>query len=179
MREDAGTGVYTAVAEAGGLFFAPFVSSSIAVRPEWIDVNGHLNLAYYHVLFDRALDESLGLCGLDAAYVEERAASYFVLESRVSYRRELKLADPVRTTVQIIHVDDKRIHCWLELRHAREGWLSASCECLLIHVDMSTRRASPLPPDIAANLDSMLKAHSLMARPDGLGAGIEIRHKKQ
>ena len=27
------------------------------VEPQWIDYNGHLNMAYYNVLFDRAVDE--------------------------------------------------------------------------------------------------------------------------
>ena len=37
------------------LFFAPFVSSIMTVEPAWIDYNGHLNMAYYNVLFDRAV----------------------------------------------------------------------------------------------------------------------------
>src|ERR687897_810241 len=39
------------------IFFAPFVSSAMKVEPAWIDYNGHLNMAYYNVLFDRAVDE--------------------------------------------------------------------------------------------------------------------------
>ena len=41
-------------------FFAPFVSSVMRVEPGWIDYNGHLNMAYYNVLFDRAVDEEIG-----------------------------------------------------------------------------------------------------------------------
>ena len=37
------------------LFFAPFVSSVMTVEKDWIDYNGHLNMAYYNVLFDRCL----------------------------------------------------------------------------------------------------------------------------
>ena len=33
------------------VFFAPFVSSRMKVEPAWIDYNGHLNMAYYNVLF--------------------------------------------------------------------------------------------------------------------------------
>ena len=37
----------------------PFVSAPMPVRPEWADYNGHLNMAYYHVLFDTAhIDEA-------------------------------------------------------------------------------------------------------------------------
>ena len=49
------------------LFFAPFVSSVMCVEPGWIDYNGHLNMAYYNVLFDRCVDEAYELLGLHDA----------------------------------------------------------------------------------------------------------------
>ena len=36
---------------------APFRSSPKHVRPEWVDYNGHLNMAYYTFLFDTSVDE--------------------------------------------------------------------------------------------------------------------------
>ena len=48
------------------LFFAPFVSSVMRVEPSWIDYNGHLNMAYYNVLFDRCVDEAYELLGIGA-----------------------------------------------------------------------------------------------------------------
>ena len=36
---------------------APFLSSVMQIEPHWIDHNGHLNMAYYNVMFDRAIDE--------------------------------------------------------------------------------------------------------------------------
>jgi acyl-CoA thioester hydrolase len=36
---------------------SPFRSSIMTVKPEWIDYNGHLNMAYYNVLFDHGADE--------------------------------------------------------------------------------------------------------------------------
>src|ERR1700723_2364887 len=36
---------------------APFLSSVMQIEPQWIDYNGHLNMAYYNVMFDRAIDE--------------------------------------------------------------------------------------------------------------------------
>ena len=52
------------------LFFAPFVSSIMRVQPQWIDYNGHLNMAYYNVLFDRAVDEVFELLGCGVDYVK-------------------------------------------------------------------------------------------------------------
>ena len=160
-------------------FFAPFVSSTVRVEKQWIDYNGHLNLAYYHVLFDRALDEAFGLAGLGPDYVDENNASYFAAETHTLYKRELTLDDPVRTTVQLIDVDEKRMHVYLEVRHANEGWISASCEMLSLHVDMDTRKVSPFPPEIKRNLDVMYAAHSRLPRPEAIGRSIGIRNREK
>ena len=67
------------LAHAPALFFAPFVSSTMRVEPQWIDHNQHLNMAYYNVLMDRAIDELFALIGLGPTYVAERGGTAFVL----------------------------------------------------------------------------------------------------
>ena len=69
------------------LFFAPFVSSVMRIEPHWIDYNGHLNMAYYNVLFDRAVDETYELIGVGADYVVSRAHSAYTAEVHVRYLR--------------------------------------------------------------------------------------------
>lgn len=160
--------------ESPALFFAPFVSSRMVPRTDWIDYNGHLNMAYYHVMFDQAVDEAFGLCGLGEDYVKIRRSSFFVVESRVSYRREVNRDDRVRITMQLIDFDEKRLHYYMEMRHASEGWLAATCENLSIHVDMATRRAAPFPPEIRANLAHLKRAHAGLPRPESLGCGIAL-----
>jgi acyl-CoA thioester hydrolase len=163
--------------EMPALFFAPFVSSRMAIEPAWIDYNGHLNMAYYNVLFDRAVDEAFGLCGLGPDYVQIRKNSFFLVESRIRYRRELTQSDPVRVTLRLIDFDDKRLHYTMEIRHAVDGWLAAACENLSINVDMATRRAAAFPADILANLAIMKAAHADLPLPDMLGAGVSMPTK--
>ncbi len=91
------------------VFFAPFVSSRMKVEPAWIDYNGHLNMAYYNVLFDRAVDEVFELLGCGADYVK-KGFSTFTAEVHVRYLRELKEGDPVRVTFQLLDYDAKRMH---------------------------------------------------------------------
>jgi acyl-CoA thioester hydrolase len=158
-------------------FFAPFVSSTMRVEPAWIDFNGHLNMAYYHVIFDRALDEGFGLLGIGPEYVEERNGSFFTAEVHTVYKRELKLNDPVRVTLQLVDYDEKRLHYYMEIRHATEGWVSATMEGLSLHVDLETRKVVPLPEDIGANLAVMKAAHGRLAKPQTLGRVIGIPRK--
>jgi acyl-CoA thioester hydrolase len=174
MREIDIPGMGIPEAETPVLFFAPFVSSRLMVEDGWIDYNGHLNMAFYNVLFDRAVDEAFGLCGLGPDYIRDREGSFFLVESRVRFKRELKLHDPVRVTVHLVDHDNKRLHYAMEIRHATEGWLAAACENLSIHIDMKTRRAAPFPDDIRANLAAMKRAHGLLPLPEGLGEGVRL-----
>ncbi|NIX76446.1 thioesterase family protein [Microvirga terricola] len=159
------------------IFFAPFVSSTMEVLPAWIDYNGHMNMAYYHVLFDRAVEEGFGLVGLGPDYLEERRGSFFAAEIHTLYKRELKMRDPVRVTLQLVDFDEKRVHFYLEIRHATEGWVAATSEGLSLHMDMRTRKVTPFPEDIMANLAVMKAAHSRLARPEVLGRVIGIPNK--
>src|SRR5580693_7387613 len=115
---------------------APFVSSVMRVEPGWIDFNGHLNMAYYNVLFDRAVDEVYEPLGLGVGYVETARHSTFTAEVHVRYLRELHAGDPVHVTFQLLDFDAKRLHYFEQLFHAEAGWLSATSENLSLHVDM-------------------------------------------
>jgi len=155
-------------------FFAPFVSSTMRVEPGWIDYNGHLNMAYYNLLIDRAVDEAFALAGLGPDYARERNASYFTAEAHVRYLRELPANAPVRTTIQLLDFDGKRIHFFAELHHADEDWISATSEQLAIHVDLATRRAAPWPDDILERLAAMKAAHAALPAPEGIGRKITM-----
>ena len=155
-------------------FFAPFVSSTMQVEPAWIDYNGHMNMAYFHVLLDNALEEAFTQVGLGHDYLDERGASFFTAEVHTSYKRELKLNDRVRITVQLIDFDEKRLHYYVEIRHAEDGWVAATFEGLSLHIDMSTRKTCPFPDDIRDNLSVMRAAHSRLRRPNDLGRVIGV-----
>jgi acyl-CoA thioester hydrolase len=157
------------------LFFAPFVSSVMRVEPAWIDYNGHLNMAYYNVLFDRAVDEAFALVGLGADYMKRRNCSFFTAEVHVRYLRELNAGDPVRVTVQLLDCDAKRLHFFEQLFHAAEGWVSATSEDIALHVDLESKKTAPFPDDVAARLQEMKTSHARLPRPEAAGRRIEMR----
>ena len=156
------------------VFFAPFVSSMMRVEPGWIDYNGDLNMAYYNVLFDRAVDEVLELLGCGADYVKSRRQSWFTAEVHVRYLRELHAEDPVRVTFQLINYDSKRLHFFEQLFHAADGWVSATSENLALHVDMAAGKTAALPADVAAALAKMKTAHAKLPLPEAAGRRIAM-----
>jgi acyl-CoA thioester hydrolase len=160
------------------LFFAPFVSSVMRVEPQWIDYNGHLNMAYYSVLFDRAVDETYELIGVGEDYVASRRQSIFTAEVHVRYLRELHAGDPVRVTFQLIDCDAKRLHYFEQLFHAVDGWVAATSENLSLHVDMMSRKTAAFPHEVAARLAEMKAAHALLPIPEAAGRriGMAVRN---
>lgn len=152
----------------------PVKSEVMNVKDEWIDYNGHLNMAYYNVLFDTAVDQVFERLGLGPEYLKTRGASYFTAEVHVCYLRELSAGMPVVVTLQLVDFDLKRAHFFQELRHAEENWLSATSEQMSLHVDMTARKVAPWPEDILANLKSLSDAQAGLQRPERAGRRIAI-----
>jgi acyl-CoA thioester hydrolase len=155
-------------------FPAPVVSSVMRVEPGWIDYNGHLNMAYYNVLFDRAVDEVYELLGCGAAYLEQTRRSCFTAEVHVRYLRELHAGDPVRVGIQLLGFDAKRLHYFEALHHAEENWLSATSENMALHVDMDAKRTIAFPGEVTARLARMKAAHAVLPIPQGAGRRIAM-----
>ena len=154
---------------------SPITCPRQLVRPEWIDYNGHLNMAYYHVLFDKALDHVFDQIGIGEAYVRTSQGSCFVMEVHVHYLQELSLGDPVDIRFQLLDYDNKRIHFIEQMFHGKEGYLAATSEQLTLHVSMETRRASHFPEDVQTRLATMLRDHAHLPRPEQVGHSMGIR----
>ncbi|MCW8842940.1 MAG: acyl-CoA thioesterase, partial [Rhodobacteraceae bacterium] len=108
---------------------SPYLSDPMEIDPAWIDYNGHLNMAYYNVLFDRGVDEIWTTLGFGPEYRQERNLSTFSAEFHICYLRELHLGARVRASFQLLAHDEKRFHFYQELIH-EDGWVSATGEGL-------------------------------------------------
>ncbi|WP_336068046.1 thioesterase family protein [Nitratireductor rhodophyticola] len=156
---------------------APHRSRIFELQNDWIDFNGHLNMAYYPVLFDRAYEEVSEGFGMGARYAAERQLTTYTAEIHLCYVRELHLADRVRGTYQLLDHDEKRLHSYQELRHAEEGWLAATCETLTLHIDMSGPKVTPFPADVLERIAAMRALHQDLPEPERAGRSIAIRRQ--
>lgn len=156
---------------------APLEAPVQKVEDQWIDYNGHFNMAYYNVLFDRAGDAAFELIGLGPDYVKKSNCSFFTLEAHITYLRELHAGDTVRITTQVLDQDAKRVHYVQQMYHAVEGWLSCVTEIIIMHVDMEARRSAAFPPDVQERIASLAKAHAALPIPPQVGHKIGIPRK--
>ncbi len=156
---------------------APITSKPYAIEKQWIDYNGHFNMAYYNVLFDRDSDVSLAFLGLGPEYIKRTGNSYFTLEAHVSYLRELQVSDTVTIETQILDFDAKRLHYVQTMRHATQGWIACVTENMVMHVDMKTKKSSAMAADILEKIQIAYESHKALPVPPQVGHKIGIPRK--
>lgn len=145
------------------------------VLPDWIDINDHMNVAYYMLAFDQGVDALWDRFGITDDHIREMNSSTFAVESHVIYRRELHLDDPYVVTAQILAYDAKRIHQFQRLYHADGHYLAATCEWMSLHIDLNTRRVAPWPKTILDDIARAAERQGEGSWPGEAGRQIAIR----
>ena len=144
------------------------------VRPEWIDSNGHMNLAYYVVVFDLATDALYRVLAIGDDYREATGNSCFTAETHTLYEREVHLGDKLLVRTSLLGADSKRLHYFHEMFHVESGARSAAQELMALHIDMRVRRVAPFPPDRQAALAEAVQRFKPAEPPKGAGRRIAL-----
>ncbi len=144
------------------------------VKAEWIDVNKHMNVAYYVLAFDYGIDSTWEQIGITEAYMQKERGSTFAVECHLTYQNELLEDEPYYITAQLLAFDDKRIHQFQRLYHAETGDLCATAEWLQLHVSLDTRRVSPWPASIRERLQALADSQAGQCRPAETGRTIQL-----
>ena len=165
--------------ELAGLDAAPVICPEQTVIEDWIDYNGHLNMAFYNVIFDRGVDHVYDLLGIGAEYAQSGQGSCFTMEVHLHYLSELSLGDNVCVHFQLLDYDSKRLHFFEQLYHQGEGYLAATSDQIGMHVDMQTRRSAPFPESVIDRLERLKQAHSPLAVPPQVGHVIQIPRRSE
>jgi acyl-CoA thioesterase FadM len=148
------------------------------VLTEWIDYNRHMNVAYYVLIFDQSLDVFLDQIGLTREYRETANCTVYVLETHVTYIQEVHEGDPLEMTVRVVDCDEKRMHLFLEMHHRDKGFLAATSEQMIMHLDQSGPKAAPMPIEMQAALEANKSLFKDVPLPPQVGNVIGIRRKK-
>jgi acyl-CoA thioester hydrolase len=155
-------------------FPAPFDRYEGEVLAQWIDANGHMNLAYYIVLFDYATDALFDAIGIGRRYKDATNHGTFVAETHNLYERELLVGERVRVATQILGTDSKRLHLAHEMFNLANGERAATQELMYLHINLAARRVVPWLPEARERVAAAAAAHAGLARPDWAGRRIAM-----
>jgi len=74
---------------------------SAHVDPFWVDIYGHMNMAYYVKLFDDLGHDILGEFGLGEAYTRRFGFGLFTVKATITYVREVMANAPLTVSLTI------------------------------------------------------------------------------
>ena len=148
------------------------------VLPEWIDLNGHMNVASYVTAFEVAVYALWEHFGMLPGYQASSGNTTFAVETHTTYKRELGEGDSYVITAQVLAFDDKRVHSFLRMYDDKRASLAATIEWLGLHVAIGNRRVVNWPADVLNGIRQFVEAQPGSAVPDEARRQIRLRRPR-
>jgi acyl-CoA thioester hydrolase len=123
---------------------------------EWVDYNNHLNMAYYILIFDEALEVMLEKFKMGANSAKNNQRSTMVVETNTKYISEVKEGDEVDIVLTFFDHDKKRLHLKLEIIEKETKKISASIEWLSLYVNLETRKVTEFENEKIKLMDNFI-----------------------
>lgn len=155
---------------------APLSLHTCRVKSEWTDYNGHMSESIFLLVFGDSSDAFFRFFGIDEAY-RASGFSLYTMDTRIRNLAEVSEGEPLRLTLQVLDLDEKRLHIFHSMVHGETGVLLSVGEQVLAHVDMKAGRSCPLPPDLYARLDAIRKAHAHLPVHPMVGTTLGLKRK--
>jgi len=153
-------------------------SDTRRVQTDWIDYNGHMNLAYYVLAFDQDVDLFLDReLGVGPSLASAHNQGPFVLQNHVHYLDELLLTDRFYCRFLLLGADSKRLHLAGVMHRESDDAPVCVMEQVLINVDHETRRSKPYPDDIQIRIAALVQSHESLERPPQIGRPIGLTRR--
>src|SRR3954470_10321436 len=146
---------------------APLRLHATTVKPAWCDYNGHMSESSYLLVVGDNADAFFRYFGIDEDY-RASGGSLYTAETHLHHLRELSEGDQITFTLQVLGVDQKRVHMVHEILNA-DGEVVATAEQMLLHVDMEAGKVAPLPAQLHTRLKAIASAHATLPVPDYVG----------
>jgi acyl-CoA thioester hydrolase len=134
-----------------------------SVKPEWIDYNGHMNEAYYILVFGFTTDAFLDWIGMDGAYRQRTRTSLYTVEGHIAYLQEVPLGTNLNMATTLAAADAKRVHLFHEMVRESDGATLATYELLALHVDQAGPRVTAMPAPLLDRVTTLARVHAPLA----------------
>jgi len=127
-----------------------------AVFPWECDHNGHMNVRFYVGKFDEGTWQFMARIGASRDELKRRNCGAMAVSQNIAYKRELIPGDTVavRTTVEAVGRTSCRFrHVMID---SASGAVAAEMEIVGVFVDLASRKATPLWPELRAGAEALL-----------------------
>ena len=127
------------------------------IKKEWTDYNGHMNVAYYVLIFDQyGSEELMTLFKMGEVSAKTTKKSTMVVESNITYNQEVQEGDEVDVNLIYCDHDKKRILYKLEMIHSKKKYLASTIEAISLYVDLNARKVAEFEPEKVQIMDDYI-----------------------
>jgi len=130
------------------------------VYPWQCDHMGHMNVMWYTGKFDEASWQLLSKLGLTRSRCRKEGTGMAAVEQHIEYKRELRAGDLVTIRSAVLEIRNKSIRMSHEMRNDDTGEVAATSILVAVHMDIITRKASPLPLDVRERALVMMEGNA-------------------
>ena len=135
--------------------------NSKKIIKDWTDYNGHMNVAYYVLIFDLFGAEILmNRFRMGEVSAKTNKKSTMVVESHITYNEEVKEGDEVDVNLLYFDHDKKRLQYKLEMIHKEKKYVASTIETLSLYVDLSLRKVAEFEEEKVKIMDQYIKENS-------------------
>ena len=150
------------------------------VNKEWIDYNGHMNVAYYTSAFDKAIDEFLEkVVGIGPSFIKEKKQGSYALQTQYRYLKELLLENTFYVSIFVIDFKKNVIHLMAQMRTPSSQEIYASCETIMVNVDLRRRQSCESPQFVFKKLSDLHAASKDLRSSIITGHSIGLRTRSE
>ena len=130
------------------------------VTNDWVDYNGHMNMAYYVLIFDQAWEVALEKFKMGESAAKSEQRSTMVVETNTKYINEVKENEEVDINLIYFDHDKKRLHLKMEMNEKKTNKLSASMEWISLYIDLGKRKVTEFELDKIELMDTFIKENN-------------------
>ena len=134
----------------------PFVTYRGTVYPWHCDHMGHMNVMWYVGKFDEATWQLFASIGLSPRRLRNEGIGLVAVEQRLEYKRELIAGDILTIRSSVEEVREKALVLLHEMTNDETQQVAARTTITGVCIDMTTRKARPLPEDIRKRIANSL-----------------------
>jgi acyl-CoA thioester hydrolase len=129
----------------------PTTVSQGTVKDDWIDYNGHMNMAYYVQCFEETSDFLLEHMNLGYRYAIEEQKGVFVIKCEINYRKEINLNEDFIISLEDLICKGKKLTVGLKMLNVGSETI-ADYQILNLNVDLQTKKSVPFSQMITSQL---------------------------
>ena len=134
----------------------------------WTDYNGHMNLAFYILVFDKGAEEILSKFKMGEQSAKTTKKSTMAVESHTTYNNEVKENEEVDVYLSYFNHDKKRLHYKLEMYEKSKNILSATTEVLSLYIDLNIRKVAEFENEKLMIMDQFIEENKSKFKIDNL-----------